>query len=183
MTYLNIFRLIVSHSLSRCSGFVCFDYHVCELSVSFSPCLPPRQDNECFPDVRLHKQFTFCPPATGCVSKCRFSVVWRTLMPPNVKVWFYLVPWLWWKCCVRGTVRPLCWFLSQRPLARAECVFACPEWSVKDRLSRTRCFRAILGVDDWSPWCSSWEDTMCVFLWKREWGLFLLMLKILGPGS
>lgn len=47
-------------------------------------------------------------------------------------------------------------------------VCLCPELSVKDRLSWTCCFRVILGVYDWSPWCSSWEDTMCVFRYDKE---------------
>lgn len=78
----------------------------------------------------------------------------------------------------------ICWvlrWLSRRPCAWAECVFVCPELSVKDRLSRTRCVRLILGVYDWSPRCSSREDIMCVFFYEkvrwdrfgRFWGLDL----------
>lgn len=113
-------------------------------------------------------------------------VFWRTLMPSNGYVWlllldwYYLVLWLWrpdgstetvlfWSTA-RGaglSVGFLCW-LSRRPCAWAECVFVCPELSVKDRLSRTRSVRLILGVFDWSPWCSSWEDTMCVFPYEKE---------------
>lgn len=40
--------------------------------------LPPW-DNECFPDVRFHKQSTFCPPATGCLSNSGFSVLFSVL--------------------------------------------------------------------------------------------------------
>lgn len=95
--------------------------------------------------------------------------------------------WKYWNCfvLVYSTGRwSICWvlrWLSRRPCAWAECVFVCPELSVKDRLSRTRCVRLILGVYDWSPRCSSREDIMCVFFYEkvrwdrfgRFWGLDL----------
>ncbi len=110
-----------------------------------------------------------------------FLVFWRTLTPLNVQVWlldwYYLVTWLRWPdgsaetavfwspAWEAGLSVGFCW-LSQKPLARAECVFV-PGTVCKDRLSWTCCFRVILGVYDWSPWCSSWEDRMCLSLWKR----------------
>lgn len=184
---------MLSHSLSRCSGFVCFSYRYMRQSCLFLfsraigfilpllTCILP-------PDVRLHKQSTFCPLAAGgggglILDLVSFFVFWRTLTPVNVQVclldWYYLVPWLWWPeggaetavfcspAWEAGLSVGFCW-LSQKSPARADCVF----------VPGTVCKRqAVPNMLLWSDSGCVWLKPMvfqlrghnvCLSLWKRE---------------
>lgn len=182
----NTFGIILSHSLSRCSGFVCFSYRYIRQSclVWFSRAASFIQPILMYPPQKWDywNNLHVVPLQLGVwviLDLVSFLVFWRTLAPVNVQVclldWYYLGPWLWWPegsaetALQHGKPVSLLVFVGwARSRLLGQIVCLCPELSVKDRLSRTCCFGAILSVYDWSPWCSSWEDTMCVFHYEKR---------------
>ncbi len=111
-----------------------------------------------------------------------FLVSWRTLTPLNVQVWlldwYYLVTWLRWPdgsaetavfwspAWEAGLSVGFCW-LSQKPLARAECVFV-PGTVCK----RQAVLNMLLQSDSGCVWLKPMVfqlrgHNVCLSLWKR----------------
>lgn len=139
---LDVMVLCVSIIAYETKLFVSMSPFFPELSILFSQCLlAPLEIMNVFQTWDYTNNLHFVPLRLGVwviLNLVSFLMFWRTLTPLNVKVWlldwYYLVPWLRWPdgsaetavfwspAWGAGLSVGFCW-LSQKPLARAECVF------------------------------------------------------------